>query len=120
MMVRLPPLHAVKAATGKLVLLLALLWQAGSASAMAWMGCCLDPQPCCVAALVASPCTACAPVAMIGASPNVPVTLPPRVAMAVELHIRRWVEPVDDVWRPPIAQRSAKHSAQHVNVSINP
>ena len=112
----LPPLSAVATTACKLVLLLALLWQAGGASAMAWMGCCLEPQPCCVAVTTASPCAVCAPVAVVETTSFQPAALATGTAVAIELHARRWVEPVDDVWRPPIV----RSPAQRFNVSIYP
>jgi len=88
----------------KLLLLLALLWQASGAAAMAVMGCCLQPQPqpCCVAVMSASHCAICATVAVVDSAVTTPAAVPAGVALAGELQARRWVEPVDDVWRPPI------------------
>ena len=106
---------AMGATVCKLVLLLALLWQASGASAMALMGCCLEPQPCCVAALAASHCAVCAPVAVVETTAFQPAAVPAAAAIAIDLQARRWVEPVDDVWRPPIV----RCLAQAFNVSIN-
>jgi len=95
------PLPAVGAAACKLVLLLAMLWQATGASAMALMGCCLEPQPCCVAATAASHCGACAQAAVAGRAAGQPAAAPARAAAFIEVQVKRWVEPVDEIWRPP-------------------
>ena len=113
---RLSPMPAVWATACKLVLLLALLWQATGASALALMGCCLQPQPCCVAVIAASHCAVCAPAAVAQTAANPPAAVPVREAVLVGLQTRRWVEPVDDIWRPP----DAEHPTQRFNVSINP
>ncbi len=96
------PLPTAVTATCKLVLLLAMWWQATGASAMALMGCCLESQPCCVAATAASPCAPCAPAAAAGTAAGQPVAVPARTAAFIELQVKRWVEPVDNIWRPPL------------------
>ena len=99
----LSPLPAVGATACKLVLLLALLWQASGASAMALMGCCLESQPCCVAATAASPCAPCAQAAVAGTAAGQPAADPARAAAFIEVQVKRWVEPVADIWRPPLS-----------------
>lgn len=102
---RLPSLPAVWATACQLVLVLALLWQASGASAMALMGCCLAPQPCCVAVVAPSHCVVCAPAAVVASAPQQPATVSAGVVVAVDLQTRRWVEPVHVIWRPPVAQQ---------------
>ena len=101
---RLSPPPAVWATACQLVLLLALLWQASGASAMALMGCCLAPQPCCVAVMATSHCVVCAPAAVVESAPDQPAAVSASAAVAVDLQPRHWVEPVDDIWRPPVAE----------------
>ena len=96
------PLPAVGATACKLVLLLAMWWQATGASAMALMGCCLESQPCCVAATAASHCGACSQAAVAGTAAGQPAAVPARAAAFIEVQVKRWVEPVDDIWRPPL------------------
>ena len=96
------PLPVVKATACKLVLLLAMLWQATGASAMTLMGCCLESQPCCVAATAASPCAPCAQAAVAGTAVGQSAAAPARVAAFIEVQVKRWVEPVADIWRPPL------------------
>jgi hypothetical protein len=116
-MVRLrSPLPAVWAPACKLVLLLALLWQATGSSAMALMGCCLAPQPCCVAVIAASHCGVCAPAAVLQTTADPPAAAAAHAALAIDLQARRWVEPVDDIWRPP----AAEHLNHRFNLAINP
>ena len=96
------PLPAVGATACKLALLLAMLWQATGASALALMGCCLEPHPCCVAATAASHCGACAQAAVAGTAAGQPAAVPARAAAFIEVQVKRWVEPVADIWRPPL------------------
>ena len=100
------PLPVVKATACKLVLLLAMWWQATGASAMALMGCCLESQPCCVAATAASPCAPCAQAAVAGTAAGQPAAAPARAAAFIEVQVKRWVEPVADIWRLPLSSAS--------------
>ena len=87
------------------LLVLALLWQAGSAPAAALMGCCDVPQPCCITALAASACMACAACAPAA----VPVALPsagrpPALHQAAPDHCPEadCSAGINTIWRPPI------------------
>ena len=113
---RRSPLPAVWVPACKLVLLLALLWQATGSSAMALMGCCLAPQPCCVAVIAASHCGVCAPAGVIESALDRPAEVAASTAVVVDLQARRWAEPVDDIWRPP----AAEHLNHRFNLAINP
>ena len=94
------------------LLVLALLWQAGSAPAAALMGCCDQPQPCCIAAPAASAfvacaaCAACAPAAVPVALPS--AGRPPALRQAAPDHCLEADSSavIDTIWRPPMSTSS--------------
>jgi hypothetical protein len=86
----------------KLLLALALLWQASSATAAALMGCCDGTQECCMVATLQSSCASCVPAAR---AETVLAPMAPRLDVATALtaivDVSAPEAPPGDIWRPP-------------------
>jgi hypothetical protein len=86
----------------KLLLATALLWQAGSATAAAWMGCCDGTQECCMVATLQSSCASCVPAARAETALAPPAQrLQASRVLPASADIATPEAPPGDIWRPP-------------------